>query len=106
MLLALLAIETVAVLPFTAKAEASKTLGIAVAESALDVVVQANRDNFITLKQLDAVLRRRDLALEDPKVAGHVAELSRTLGATQVVVGEVSVSGGEVDLKARLLAMP
>jgi len=73
---------------------------MAVAEAILDTVVQANRDNFLTLKQLDAVLRRRDLALEDPAVAAHALELARTLGATDVVTGEIVLEAGRWKIAA------
>jgi tetratricopeptide (TPR) repeat protein len=89
---ALLGQATILVAPFAVK-DGGPVAGVAVAESIADVVVQANRDNFLTLKQLDAVLRRRDLRLDDPAVAAQAQELGRTLGATDVIAGEVSKSG-------------
>jgi tetratricopeptide (TPR) repeat protein len=100
---ALLAADTILVLPFTPRAEAPRGAGIAVAEAILDTVVQANRDNFLTLKQLDAVLRRRDLSLDDPAVSAHVVELARTLGATDVVTGEIVLEAGRWKLAAHRL---
>src|SRR6266481_8911709 len=100
---ALLAAETILVLPFTPRAEAPRGGGMAVAEAILDTVVQANRDNFLTLKQLDAVLRRRDLSLDDPAVSAHVGEFARTLGATDVVTGEVVLEAGRWKLAAHRL---
>src|SRR2546428_8689150 len=93
LLAALLAADTVLVLPFATKADARAGAGVAVAEVILDVVVQANRDNFLTLKQLDAALRRRDLQLDDAAVCAHALELARPLGATDVVLGEVRLEG-------------
>jgi len=58
---ALLVAETILVMPFATKGDAPQGAGVAVAEAILDVVVQANADSFLTLKQLDSVLRRRDL---------------------------------------------
>ncbi len=98
---ALLAAETILVLPFTPRAEAPRGAGMAVAEAILDTVVQANRDNFLTLKQLDAVLRRRDLALDDPALSAHAGELARALGATDVVLGEVVLEAGRLKIVAQ-----
>jgi tetratricopeptide (TPR) repeat protein len=98
---ALVAAQTVLVLPFTPRPGMPAAAGIAVAEAILDTVVQANQDNFLTLKQLDAVLRRRDLALDDPALSAHAAELARTLGATDVVTGEIVTERGRVRIDAR-----
>src|SRR2546426_396044 len=103
LLAALLAADTVLVLPFATKADARAGAGVAVAEVILDVVVQANRDNFLTLKQLDAALRRRDLQLDDAAVCAHALELARPLGATDVVLGEVRVEGGQWRIEAKRL---
>ena len=92
LLAALLAQATILVAPFAVK-DVGLAAGVAVAESIADVVVQANQDNFLTLKQLDAVLRRRDLRLDDPAVAAQAQELARALGATDVIAGEVSKGG-------------
>src|SRR3982750_4010066 len=97
----LLASDTVLVLPFVPRGDAPPAAGIAVAEAILDVVVQANRDNFLTLKQLDAVLRRRDLRLEDAAVTAGALDLSRALGASDVVTGEVWLEEGEWRISAR-----
>jgi tetratricopeptide (TPR) repeat protein len=84
---------TILVVPFALKDGAPAWAGVAVAESVLDVVVQANQDNFITLKQLDAVLRRRDLRLDDPRVRADALDLARAAGATDLITGEVGLKG-------------
>src|SRR6202048_5459231 len=91
---ALLVADTILVTPFATKGDAPQGAGVAVAEAILDVVVQANADSFLTLKQLDAVLRRRDLSLDDAGLSLLAAELGRTLGATAVVSGEVWLEDG------------
>jgi tetratricopeptide (TPR) repeat protein len=90
---------TIVVAPFAVKGGAQPWVGVAVAESMLDVVVQANRDSFFDLKQLDTVLRRRDLRLDDLKGAGAV-ELARALGATDVITGEAKLEGGSWSIKS------
>src|SRR5213595_3932348 len=97
----LLASETVLVVPFVPRGDAPPAAGIAVAEAIVDVLVQANRDNFLTLKQLDAVLRRRDLRLEDATVTAGALDLSRALGASDAVTGEVWLEEGEWRISAR-----
>jgi tetratricopeptide (TPR) repeat protein len=96
---------TILVAPFAVKGGAQPWAGVAVAESMLDVVVQANRDNFLTLKQLDAVLRRRDLRLDDPKVRADAADLARALGATDLITGEVRLEGGSWSIDAARVRM-
>src|ERR1700682_5170324 len=100
---ALLVADTILVTPFAAKGDAPQGAGVAVAEAILDVVVQANTDSFLTLKQLDAVLRRRDLSLDDAGLSLLAAEFGRTLGATDVVSGEVWLEDGRWRITARRL---
>jgi tetratricopeptide (TPR) repeat protein len=101
----LFAAATILVVPFAPKGDAPSGSGIAVAESILDVVVQGKEDNFLTLKQLDAVLRRRDLRLADAAVPEQALELARALGATTVITGEVWLTGGKWLVDARKLGV-
>lgn len=98
---------TVLVLPFTSPGEGAAWTGVAVAESVIDFVAQVNQDNFLTLKQLDSVLRPRDLKLSDgAALAKHAVELGRALGATDVIVGEVGHKGDIWTIEARRLGVP
>src|SRR5258705_10992889 len=99
----LLAAATILVVPFAPKGEAPPASGIAVAESIFDVVVQGKSENFLTLKQLDAVLRRRDLRLADPGVPEQALDLAKALGATDVITGEVWLNDGKWLIDARML---
>src|SRR6266571_261492 len=99
----LIAAATVLVVPFAPKGNAPPAAGIGVAESIVDVVVQGKADNFLTLKQLDAVLRRRDLRLDATELSGMALELARALGATDVVTGEVWLNDGKWLIDARRL---
>src|SRR6195256_2617816 len=100
---ALLVANTILVMPFATKGDAPQGAGVAVGEAILDVVVQANADSFLTFKQLDAVLRRRDLSLDDVGLSALAADLGRTLGATDVVTGEVWLEEGRWRIAARRL---
>ncbi len=102
----LIAAATVLVVPFAPRGEAPPEAGVAVAESIVDVVVQGKDDNFLTLKQLDAVLRRNDLHLFDAAVSGRAVEWAKALGASHVVTGEVWLSDGKWLIDARKLAVP
>jgi tetratricopeptide (TPR) repeat protein len=104
-MLTVVAAATILVVPFAQKGDAPAGSGIAVAESILDVVVQGKEDNFVTLKQLDAVLRRRDLRLADAGVPEQALELARALGATTVITGEVWLTGGKWLIDARKLGV-
>src|SRR4051794_17486532 len=102
-MITLIAASTILVVPFATKGEAPAASGIAVAETLIDAVVQGKADNFFTLKQVDAVLRRRDLRLDTPEAPGIAQELGHALGATDVVTGEVWLSGGKWTVDARRL---
>src|SRR5438094_2886864 len=99
----LIAAATLLVVPFERKSEVPSAAVIAVVESIVDVVVQGKADNFVTLKQLDAVLRRRDLRLDAPELSGMAIELGKALGATDVVTGEVWLTEGKWLVDARRL---
>lgn len=97
----LLAADTILVAPFATKGQAQPWMGVAAADALLDVVVQQNKDNFITMKQLDSVLRRRDLRLDDAAVQANALELARALGATDLISGEINATGSEAVLTAQ-----
>jgi hypothetical protein len=100
---ALLAAETILVMPLGRRGDAPPAAGVAVAEAILDVVVQTNQDRFFTLQQVAAELTRHDLRLDDLAVSAHTMEVARALGATEVVDGEVSLRDGRWRIEARRL---
>jgi tetratricopeptide (TPR) repeat protein len=53
------------------------------------------------MKQLDAVLRRRDLRLDDNAVPGIGLEVAKALGATDLISGAVSFKGSEATVSAK-----
>lgn len=94
---------TILVVPFIVPGEDAQWAGVAAAEIVLDVVVQSNRDNFLTLKQLDSVLRRLDLHLADAGVPAGAQKLAHTLGASDIIVGEIALDGDALKMTARRL---
>ncbi|MGZ6143877.1 MAG: hypothetical protein ACXWLM_11105 [Myxococcales bacterium] len=92
-LAALLAAQTVLVLPFAVQGTSGPWAGVAVAEALTDHLAQVNRDNFVSLRQLAAVLRRRELEVASAQVASIAREVARPLGATEMVIGAVKGEG-------------
>ena len=98
---------TVAVLPFSSAADAASWTGLALAESVIDFIAQVNEDSFVTTKQLDSVLRPRDLKLADAgAITKRAGELGLALGATDVIVGEVTHKGDLFSIEAKRLRIP
>lgn len=94
--------RTVAVLPFEVQGSAGAWEGVALADALTDHVAQVNRDNFISLRQVAALLRRRGLDLSDPQAA-VAKEVARPLGATALVTGTVTRSGDRCEIEAHLV---
>src|SRR5438128_10638412 len=99
--------STILVLPFAASGEGAEWSGMAVAESVIDFVAQVNQDNFLTLKQVDSVLRPRDWKLtEAAALAKNAMAVGRALGASDVIVGEVVHRGDIFTIEGRRLRVP
>ncbi len=94
--------ETVLVLPLVVQPGVPDWTGVAVAEVVLDAIALDNANNFLTLKQLDSVLRRRDQRLNDVRVPLAGPELAHTLGATRLVTGTIMTHGDglSIDLQS------
>ena len=90
----------VLVLPFALEGKAPAFRGVAVAEVLIDELAQASRDSFYTLLQLEAVLRRRDLPIDDARVPALGPELAGLLGASDVLTGTVKSVGDRIEIDA------
>lgn len=97
---------TILVVPFDPQAGVPEWAPYALADAVTDLVAVANRDNFLTLKQLDAVLRRRDLRLTDITDLGVALPVARATGATDLVTGELRRVGDRYFLTARRVDVP
>jgi tetratricopeptide (TPR) repeat protein len=93
--------KTFLAVPFAASGDAPDWMGVAIAETLTDLVVQSNADNFLTLKQLDAVLRRRQERLNDARVAQSALELAHVVGATELLAGTVTLKGDQLTISGR-----
>jgi tetratricopeptide (TPR) repeat protein len=101
MIAALVAAATVVlVVPPAPHGDAPEWASFAVAEVVTDLVAQSHNATWISVKQLDSVLRRRDLRLADVSDPEIALPLARTLGATDVVVGSLRRVSGRYYLTA------
>jgi tetratricopeptide (TPR) repeat protein len=103
--LLLVAQAVVLVVPPAPRGDAPDWASFGVAEVMTDLVSQSPAATWISLKQLDAVLRRRDLRISevsDPEVA---LPLARTVGATDAVVGDLRRVGNRYYLTVKRIAV-
>jgi tetratricopeptide (TPR) repeat protein len=98
----------VLVIPPAPRGDAPEWASFVVAETMTDLLAQSPKATWISLKQLDSVLRRRDLRLAEVADADLALPLARTLGATDVVVGSLRrvagryyLTGARVSVKTR-----
>jgi tetratricopeptide (TPR) repeat protein len=97
--------RTILVVPFATYANAPDWVSISLAQALMGLIAEANRDSFLTLKQLDVVLRRRDLRIQDVSDLELGLPVARALGATNMVVGEIRNLEGRYFVKARLVSV-
>ncbi len=81
--------------PFTADDDASAWAGFAASEELTDLFSQEDRGAWVSSKQLDAALRRKDLQLYDAGDLEVALPLARTLGATDVIAGAIQLGDGD-----------
>lgn len=93
------AVPVVLVMPFAQAGSGPAFRGVAVAEALIDEVA-AGRASFYTLLQLGAVLRRRDLSIEDERVPQLAGDLTALLAATDVIAGTVKTEGDHLEIAA------
>ena len=82
--------------PFTTGEDDASWAGFAASELLTDLFSQEDRGAWVSSKQLDAALRRKDLQLYDASDLEVALPLARTLGATDVVSG--TIESGEKGL--------
>jgi tetratricopeptide (TPR) repeat protein len=106
MIAALLAAGAVVlVVPPAPRGDAPEWASFAVAETMTDMAAQSPIATWISLKQLDAVLRRRDLRLAEVADADLALPLARTVGATDVVVGSLRRVAGRYYLTGERISV-
>ena len=57
--------RTVLIVPFMRQINTPEWISLSLAQGLIHLTAEAGRDNFLTLKQLDAVLRNRDIPMTD-----------------------------------------
>ena len=91
----------VLVVPFNTGDEVPEWSGFALQELITDLLAQSGNGSFISSKQLDSVLRRKDLQLYDAADLEVALPLARALGATDLIVGEIKREGGKNQVTAQ-----
>src|SRR3954462_546427 len=79
----------VLVIPPAPRGDAPEWAAFGLAETITDIYAQGPDATWVAIKQLDSVLRRRDLRLNEAADPWIALPLARTLGATDVVVGDL-----------------
>lgn len=79
----------VLVIPPAPRGDAPEWASFGLAETITDLYSQQPDATWVALKQLDSVLRRRDLRLNEAADPWIALPLARTLGATDVIVGDL-----------------
>jgi tetratricopeptide (TPR) repeat protein len=93
------------VAPFSAGDDVPDWAGYALEELVTDLVAQAGNGSFVSSKQLDSVLRRKDLQLYDAADLDVALPLAKALGATDLVVGELKKQDGKLVASARRIVV-
>jgi|GEM_PF-2642486 len=87
--------------PFSVDDGAGAWVGFAAAEEITDLFAQENNGAWVASKQTDAALRRKDLQLYDATDLEVALPLSRALGATDLVVGQIAASEKTITIKGQ-----
>ena len=95
----------VLVVPFSTGDEVPDWAAFAVQELIIDLLAQSGNGSFVSSKQLDSVLRRKDLQLYDAADLEVALPLAKALGATDVIVGEIKREGGRTVINAQRLVV-
>ncbi len=93
------------VAPFATSEGVPDWQGFAAQELITDLFAQAGNGSFISSKQLDSVLRRKDLQLYDAADLDVALPIARALGVTDLVVGELKREGGKLVATARRIVV-
>ena len=93
------------VAPFATGEDVGEWQGFAAQELLTDLFAQAGNGSFVSSKQLDSVLRRKDLQLYDAADLDVALPIARALGVTDLVVGEIKKEGGKLVVNARRIVV-
>lgn len=97
MIALLAAAQTLLVVPFTVTGDSDAAwMGMAAAETILELAEKAPELNVLTVRQLNTVLKRRDLLFADVSSPEEARKVAVYLGATDVAVGTIEIRAGQV----------
>lgn len=89
------------VVPFATADDVPDWMGFALSSVIADQFVQSGDGSWVADKQLDSVLRRKDLQLYDAADLEVAHPLAKSLGATDLVLGEIKREGAKLVVSAR-----
>jgi len=88
------------VVPFSVDADDGVWTGFAAAEVITDLYAQDDVGSWISSKQLDSALRRKDLQVYDASDIEVALPLAKSLGATDLVLGQAVRAEGKLRIQA------
>ncbi|MBS2025825.1 MAG: hypothetical protein JST92_25775 [Deltaproteobacteria bacterium] len=97
--------SVVLVVPFSTGEDVPEWAGFALAELITDQFSQQADGSFVSSKQLDSVLRRKDLQLYDAADPEVAEPLAKALGATDLILGDVQRANGKLQITARRIVV-
>jgi tetratricopeptide (TPR) repeat protein len=95
----------VLVMPLATGEDVPEWGGYALQELITDQFAQVGVGNFVSSKQLDSVLRRKDLQLYDATDLEVALPLAKALGVTDLVMGELRRENGKLTVTAQRYAV-
>jgi tetratricopeptide (TPR) repeat protein len=95
----------VLVVPFANGDDVPDWAGFAMQELITDLYAQANTGSFTSSKQLDSVLRRKDLQLYDASDLELALPLAKALGVTDLIIGELKKDGAKYQVSAQRIVV-
>ena len=93
------------VVPFSVGEDVPDWAGFAAQELITDLFSQQGDGSFVSSKQLDSVLRRKDLQLYDASDLDVALPIAKALGATDLIVGELKKENGKLVATARRIVV-
>jgi tetratricopeptide (TPR) repeat protein len=97
---------TLLVVPFHVVGEGAKDsawIGVAAAEQLLGRANASKALSWLSLRQLNAVLKRRDQTLEEVSGGAQLFQLSAAMGASHAIAGKITAGGPTVRIEALLV---
>jgi tetratricopeptide (TPR) repeat protein len=93
---------TLLVLPFAANERSAGWVGVAAAEELLARAHATDELSWLSLRQLNSVLKRKDQTIAEVSAGAALFQLAATLGASHAIAGKVTAGGPTYKIEALL----